>query len=186
MYPETALLTARTVVRRWREAEGKMLYDLVQANQSWYRDISPAVIRAVESPEKAEWFVRKSIARWLMQEEFSFGVWTKEEAKLIGAVRLFEINWDVPVAELDFFIDFDHGKQGLMTEAAHRVARFGFRQLNLEKIQLKTSSDNYASQRLARKLGFRREGDLRSDFRTLTGELQDSMVLGLTKVDFGE
>ncbi len=185
LYPETALLTARTVVRRWREGEGKLLYDLVQRNQSWYRDISPAVLRALESPEKAEWFVRTVIAGWMLQEEYNFSVWTKEEAQLIGVIRLFDLNWDVPRAEIAYFIDYDHGKKGLMTEAAHRVVQFAFQQLHLEKIQIKTSADNYASQRLARKLGFRREGDLRADFRTLTGELLDAMQLGLTPADFG-
>lgn len=185
LYPETALLTARTVVRRWREGEGKLLYDLVQRNQSWYRDISPAILRALDNPEKAEWFVRSAVAGWVMQEEYNFGVWTKEEAQLIGVIRLFGLNWDVPLAEMGYFIDYDQGKKGLMTEAAYRVVQFAFQQLHLEKIQIKTSSDNYASQRLARKLGFRREGDLRADFRTLTGELLDAMVLGLTPADFG-
>lgn len=44
--------------------------------------------------------------------------------------------------------------------------------------------DNVASQRLARKCGFRREGDLRSDYRRPSGELADTMLFGLTRPEY--
>ena len=74
--------------------------------------------------------------------------------------------------------------KGIMTEVLLVTIRFAFTQLKLEKISLRTAMDNYASQRLARKCGFRREGDLRADFKKTSGEIIDVMVLGLTKAEW--
>jgi RimJ/RimL family protein N-acetyltransferase len=74
--------------------------------------------------------------------------------------------------------------QGLMTEALRVVQPFAFKQLVLEKLLLRTAMENVASQRLARKCGFRREGDLRGDFRKLSGELIDTMLFGLTRSEY--
>lgn len=178
---DTALLTKRVVVRRFRENDGEQLYDLLQSNRVYLEDAFPSTLNENSSKEKSEWYVRVRFAKWLLQEEYCFGVWDNDSAKLIGFIRLFRIDWHIPKAEVGFFIDRDFSSKGIMTEVLLVIIRFAFTQLKLEKISLRTAMDNYASQRLARKCGFRREGDLRADFKKTSGEIIDVMVLGLTK-----
>ena len=181
---DTALLTKRVVVRRFRENDGEQLYDLLQTNRVYLEDAFPSTLSENSSKEKSEWYVRVRFARWLLQEEYCFGVWDNDSAKLIGFIRLFRIDWHIPKAEVGFFIDRDFSSKGIMTEVLLVVIKFAFSQLKLEKIALRTAMDNYASQRLARKCGFRREGDLRADFKKTSGEIIDVMVLGLTKAEW--
>ncbi|MEL7221405.1 MAG: GNAT family protein, partial [Bacteroidota bacterium] len=79
----------------------------------------------------------------------------------------------------------DHAGKGIMTEVLARMVQFAFRQLELNKLVLKTLVDNYSSQRLARKVGFRREGDLRNEVRRNSGALFDVMLFGLTREEYG-
>lgn len=181
---DTALLTKRVVVRRFRENDGEQLYDLLQSNRVYLEDAFPSTLSENSSKEKSEWYVRVRFARWLLQEEYCFGVWDNDSAKLIGFIRLFRIDWHIPKAEVGFFIDRDFSSKGIMTEVLLVIIKFAFSQLKLEKIALRTAMDNYASQRLARKCGFRREGDLRADFKKTSGEIIDVMVLGLTKAEW--
>jgi len=181
---DTALLTKRVVVRRFRENDGEQLYDLLQTNRGYLEDAFPSTLSENSSKEKSEWYVRVRFARWLLQEEYCFGVWDNDSAKLIGFIRLFRIDWHIPKAEVGFFIDRDFSSKGIMTEVLLVIIKFAFSQLKLEKIALRTAMDNYASQRLARKCGFRREGDLRADFKKTSGEIIDVMVLGLTKAEW--
>ncbi|MEZ5042312.1 MAG: GNAT family protein [Saprospiraceae bacterium] len=178
---DTALITKRAVVRRFRENDGEQLYDLIQTNRSYLEDAFPLTVADTSSKEKAEWFVRVRIAKWLLQEEYCFGVWDNDSAKLIGFIRLFRIDWRIPKSEIGFFVDRDFSGKGIMTEVLLTIIRFAFGQLKLEKISLRTAMDNYASQRLARKCGFGREGDLRADFKKTSGEVIDVMMLGLTR-----
>ncbi|MCB0567431.1 MAG: GNAT family N-acetyltransferase [Phaeodactylibacter sp.] len=181
---DTALVASRTVARRFREQEGDALYDLIQDNHSRLEDHFPKTMEMIRDKEHAEFFVRKMLASWLMQEEFAFGVWENKSAALIGMIRLFRIDWRVPKAELNYFIHKDHTGKGLMAESVKVVLRFAFHQLELEKIAIRTAMDNIPSQRLARKLGFRREGDLRADFKKPSGEVIDTMLFGLTRGEF--
>ncbi|MCO6489181.1 MAG: GNAT family N-acetyltransferase [Phaeodactylibacter sp.] len=181
---DTALVAPRTVARRFRENEGQALYDLIQDNHSRLEDHFPKTIEAIRDKESAEFFVREMLANWLLQKEYGFGVWDNKSAGLIGMIRLFRIDWRVPKAELNYFIDKEYAGKGLMTESLKVALRFAFHQLQLEKITIRTAMDNTPSQRLARKLGFRREGDLRADFKKNSGEVIDVMLLGLTRGEF--
>jgi RimJ/RimL family protein N-acetyltransferase len=53
--------------------------------------------------------------------------------------------------------------------------------LKLNKLYLRVSGDNKASQRVAEKNGFRTEGTLRSDFKTSDGKLIDLIYYGLLR-----
>lgn len=184
---DTALLTSNCVVRRFRENEGTVFRNLIEQNKDYLQDHFPILVAEVGAQnDTAERFLRERIAAWLLQQDYAFGIWHNESTKLIGYVHIFEINWEVPMAEISYFIDKNHMKQGLMTEVLARVLRFGFRQLELEKIYLKTLSDNFASQRLARRVGFSREGDLRNEFRKPGGMIADLVRFGFSRETYGE
>jgi RimJ/RimL family protein N-acetyltransferase len=181
---DTALLTNRTVVRRFREQDGDAFHQLVQANHSRLADHFPNLHEAIHSSMQAELYVRKLLAEWLELRGFHFAIWEKEQANIIGFIQLTKINWHVPKGEVRFFIDREYENQGLMTEALQKMVLFAFNQLALEKISARPAMDNYASQRLVRKVGFQREGDLRADHRRPAGDLVDVMLFGLARSTF--
>lgn len=181
---DTALLTNRTVVRRFREQDGDAFHQLVQENHSRLADHFLSLQEAIHSPMQAEWYVRKLLAEWLELRGFHFAIWEKEQANIIGFIQLTAVDWRVPKGEVRFFIDREYENQGLMTEALQKMVLFAFDQLGLEKISARPAMDNYASQRLVRKVGFQREGDLRADHRRPAGDLVDVMLFGLARSTF--
>ena len=183
---DTAILTRRTVVRRFREKEGKALFELIDVNRTRLMNHLPHLLDSLHDQERAEFFVRQALAGWLLQETYSFGIWEHDTAKLIGIIRIQNVDWKLAYGEMDFFVDHDFSGKGIMTEVLIAVIRFAFQQLNLEKIAIKTEMDNYATQRLARKAGFSREGDLRSAGRKPTGEWLDLMLFGVTRNEFNK
>ena len=182
---DTAILTSRTLTRRFREGDGSAFFELVQNNHSYIEDHFPKLTKAVVDENSSEVFIRTKIARWLLQDEYTFGVWDNESTALIGYFHFLKIDWSIPKAEIGYFIDQDHAGKGLMTEVVARMIQYGFHQIKFNKLVLKTLQDNYGSQRLARKVGFRREGDLRHEFQKNTGGLFDVMAFGLTKEEYG-
>ncbi len=184
---DTALLTPRCVVRRFRENDGRAFYQLLEANRDYLLDHFPYLMaEAGASRLQAEAFVRECIAEWLLQTRYVLGIWSNETTELIGFVQLFNLEWGVPSGELGYFIDKSLIRQGIMTEVLARVVRFAFLQLELDKLIIKTLIDNYASQRLARRVGFSREGELRAEYRLPSGMLVDLMRFGLVRETYGE
>lgn len=183
---DTALLTNRCVIRRFREGDGQAFYKLLENNRSHLESHFPSLIEGIRSADEAEGFLRHRIANWLLQEEYTMGIWLNESTELIGYIHFFTIDWDTPKAEISYFIDREHTQQGIMTEVMARCVRFGFLQLELEKIFLHVLSDNYVSQRLARRIGFHREGELRNEFRRIGGQLVDLIRFGFARETYGE
>lgn len=182
---DTAILTTHTVVRRFREGEGELFFELLSSNQAYLSEHFPTLIERVRDADSGEAFVRQQLCQWLMQEGYAFSIWHNQDAKLIGYFHIREIDWDIPRAELSYFLDQAYANKGIMTEVMARMVQFAFRQLKLNKLGLRTLVDNYASQRLARKVGFRREGDLRNEYKKPAGNLVDIMLFGLTREEYG-
>lgn len=184
---DTALITERCVVRRFREGDGKAVYRLLDDNRDYLLDHFPYLMAEPgRNRRNAEIFVRECIAEWLLQKRYAMGIWHNETTELVGFIQVFNLDWGVPLGEVAYFIDKSLVRQGIMTEVLARVVRFAFLQLQLDKLVVKTMVDNYASQRLARRVGFSREGDLRHEYRLPGGTLVDLMRFGFARETYGE
>lgn len=94
---------------------------------------------------------------------------------------------DVPapvrrLGELGYWVATDRGGRGYATEAGTAVVRFGLRTAGLYRLELRAGVENLASQRVAEKLGFRREGTLRQGCPLIDGAY-DGYLYGLLATD---
>jgi RimJ/RimL family protein N-acetyltransferase len=69
--------------------------------------------------------------------------------------------------------------QGVCTRALRLLARWALEELRLQRLDLITDPDNLPSQRVAEKVGFRREGVLRAHLRHPDGRIRDSVLFSL-------
>jgi RimJ/RimL family protein N-acetyltransferase len=181
---DTAVVTPHLVVRRFREREGLAFWELIQDNQSYIGDYLPELLEQIRAPEEAEGFVRRKLARWLLQQEFAFSIWETNEAKPIGYLVFADFQPELGSARLSGFLDRPYTGRGLMTEVVVHMLPFAFRQLGLQRLYALTYADHYAAQRLARKCGFHREGDLRLALRRPTGDYSDATLFALTGQEY--
>lgn len=105
------------------------------------------------SRETAADVVRASLASF---QEHRFGFWTlrllENETPIIGfcGLRFFD---DLPGIEILYGVTPEQWGQGLATEAAQAVLRYGFAELRLPKIWGGADAPNVASIRVLQKLG---------------------------------
>lgn len=69
--------------------------------------------------------------------------------------------------------------QGLCTRALRLLSQWALEDLELQRLELLTDPENLASQRVAEKVGFQREGVLRAHLRHPDGRVRDSVMLSL-------
>jgi RimJ/RimL family protein N-acetyltransferase len=72
----------------------------------------------------------------------------------------------------------DRGR-GVCTRALRALSRWALSDLQLQRLELVTDPENVASQRVAEKAGFRREGVLRAHLRHPDGRIRDSVIFSL-------
>lgn len=181
---ETALITRRTVVRRFREQEGAELYRLYEANAQLLKDSLPEVLPVLDNAIEAEFFVRRQFAAWLSQEALPFAIWDKESARMVGYAVLSPADSNWRKAQFTGFIDKEKSGTGLMSEVLQALLHIAFYKVQIEKITLLVSVESIAAQRLARKCGLLREGDLREEFQRVSGEPVDGILFSLTRNTF--
>ena len=100
-----------------------------------------------------------------------------------GWITLVILNWDHGLAEVGYTLSETYQRRGLMVTAMHGLLRELFTRTSLERIEARCAIENLASQKVLDRLGFQREGRLRSYFR-LHGKRVDNFLFALLKSDF--
>ena len=108
----------------------------------------------------------------------------KASGKIIGRCGLHNWNKDHWRAEIGYSMEDESFKQrGLMSEAVEAVIDYGFKQMDLNRIEALVADYNTASLRLLEKNGFIREGVMRNHYY-VNGVFEDSIVFSLLREEY--
>lgn len=86
------------------------------------------------------------------------------------------------VGQIGYWMKREARGRGVATRALRLVSEWGFEELRLARLQLITEPENLASQRVAEKAGFQREGLLRA-FAEIKGRRPDFYIYSLLPGD---
>ena len=112
-----------------------------------------------------------------------WGITLKGHGKVIGSCGFLN---KVPRhfrSDIGFELSQDFWGQGIANEALEAVIKYGFEQLNLQRIQALIEPPNNSSQKLVERNGFIKEGLLRN-YEFTCGEFNDLFMYSLIKQDF--
>ncbi len=105
-------------------------------------------------------------------------------AQVIGACGFHTWYPEHQRAEIGYALNADEHKQkGLMTEAFAAVIDYGFRNLQLNRIEALIGPTNTASLQLVKNAGFKQEGNLRQHYFK-NNIMQDSLMFSLLKSEY--
>ena len=110
----------------------------------------------------------------------------EEDGQIVAMGGLTAINREVDKAELYVFVNPNLQRGGIGTKATNLLCKYGFEQLNLNKIYLETNEDNWAARRVYEKCGFRLEGVHRAECKNCNGDWQSRMYFGMLKGELNE
>lgn len=109
-------------------------------------------------------------------ESYSFAMTL--EGRLAGGIGM-GVNSNDYRARIGYWVAAPERGRGVCTRALRLVSRFALDELGLQRLELITDPDNAASQRVAEKVGFRREGVMRAHLRHPDGRIRDSVLFSL-------
>jgi RimJ/RimL family protein N-acetyltransferase len=97
---------------------------------------------------------------------------------MLGGASLNDVDQEQRRASVGYWLAPEARGRGVATHAVRLIARWAFEDLRLQRLELTCGPDNQASQRVAQRCGFVREGVLRSHMR-FKGGRRDTVVFGL-------
>jgi RimJ/RimL family protein N-acetyltransferase len=98
--------------------------------------------------------------------------------ELVGVCGLEGIDGRSRWATLGIWIGRPYWDRGYGTDAVRTLCRFGFREMNLQRIELRVHDSNPRGRRAYAKIGFREEGRLRREL-FVDGGYVDIIMMGL-------
>jgi RimJ/RimL family protein N-acetyltransferase len=150
----------------------------------WINDREQVLLNAPYRPvgetEHVAWF--EAVQRH--NETVILGIRLLKSGDLIGSCQLHSIHPTHRSAELQVRIGaVKERRHGYGSEAVELLLGFGFRDLNLHRVQLHVWATNEPALRMYEKIGFVREGVLRRAAH-IDGEYVDVVVMGVLREEY--
>lgn len=144
----------------------------------------PVTVRASENLKKTRNYFKEARKREAEGEWKYFLIVEKGKRNILGFFVVKEISKKLNRGELAYFIDRNYNGRGIISRISGEIVKYAFEELKLNKIIICTSSENIASQKIALKNNFKKEGVLRQEFLNYDGILEDVNYYGLLKSDY--
>lgn len=177
------LSAARIRLRRYHSSDAQGVLRLIDHNRERLRRNFPELANGLKTAEAASSYILTSDKQWKDGVAFVYGVWFPPDPDPIGQLRIKNVAWNVPSAELSYFVDLEWLRKGVATEAIRAVLREAFEEHGFKRIYVRVIGANEESLALARQLKLRHEGVHRNAFRCGWGELHDVHLFAMTDGD---
>src|SRR5262249_54293427 len=134
------------------ERHAQAVTELIQRNQRRLARWEPWA----EQPQTVEGtraYIRASLEDFVRGRQVSTIIALEQGRLFVGRCGL-RINPYAASADVGYWIDGDYEGRGIVRRATQTLVGYGFTDLGLTRVELRTSIDNERSRRLAERLGF--------------------------------
>ena len=146
-------------LRPWRESDVPEIVACCSDELvAWWLDAIPQPYTL----EHARAYVAHTREAWRTGSAASFAVVDPGSGALLGSMSVRWVDRAAAVAEVGYWVRSEARGRGVATRALVLAARYALDELHASRVQLRAELRNDASQRVAEKAGFTREGVLRS------------------------
>lgn len=137
-------------IRYQKVSDAKRFLEILSHPDFIYFPVKPKDV------EEQKVFLRQNREKRRSNTEYNFSIIYK--GTLVGAVGIKIDQHRKHIGEIGYFIDHDYWNKGIASGAVELVEEFAFNQLQLTRIEIVTLEKNIASQRVAEKCGYQKEG----------------------------
>ncbi len=134
------------------------LYQLVLANRLYLRKWLPWV-DYMETEAFILNFINGSTQRMISGLEYAFVILKNDT--IVGRIGIYKIDYQNKTAEIGYWLGESYQNEGVVTLSCKALIQYCFDTLAFNRIEIRCAVENYLSQRIPERLGFKMEGILR-------------------------
>jgi len=179
----TELTDGRLRLRPWQQEDATRLVEAVEESVDSVGRWLPWCRAGYDLVRALDW-VAFCQAGWDSGAHFAFPIFDVVSGQLMGAAGLSQHDPLHRSANLGYWVRESCQRRGVATAAARLVARFGFEQLGLLRIEIVIQPDNTASRAVAHRTGAKFEAVARQRL-CVEGKPRDAAVYGWIPQDLG-
>lgn len=114
------------------------------------------------SVEESEESVREAEAKWKLRQDLRLSIYERTTGRFVGGTGLHRFWWEIPSFEIGYWVRTPDAGKGYITEAAHALTLYCFRQFGAKRVEIVCNASNERSSAVPKRLGFDLEGRLRN------------------------
>ncbi len=134
------------------------------------------------SIEESRAWVESRAEAWEKGTEYDFVITDARDGSFLGGCGLNCIDYKNRIANLGYWVRTGRTKRGVASAAVRLLVQFGLGKLKLNRIEIMVAVGNKTSQRVAEKVGARREGILRNRI-VVRDRVYDAVMFSLIPED---
>jgi ribosomal-protein-alanine N-acetyltransferase len=170
------LKTKRLVLRKVDISDALVLYEYWSDKEvTQYMNIAP-----FENAQQAEEMIVFLNSLADQQKAFRWSIICRSSNRILGTCGFNSWDKENKRAEIGYELGKRYWGQGIMIEALSGIITYGFRAMELNRIQALVEPNNRTSQRILMKMGFQEEGLLRQ-YEQAKGNFIDLIMYSLLK-----
>lgn len=170
-------------VRLLKKEDVLPYFQLIENNRPRLEDFIAGIVSKTKNRTDTAIFIDEIIEKNINKTYFPYVVIDTRNQEVVGYIDVKSIDWNIPKAELGYFIDGKYTGKGVATNALNLIINHFFNELKFIKLLLRIHQDNKSSLRIAEKCGFTIEGTIRKDYKKTNGEIVDFLYYGKTRND---
>ena len=141
-----------------QQHHSQQLFTVVDQNRAYLREWLNWV-DGTQAVVDTQAFIERSLQRFARNDGVTCGIWYRGE--LCGCIDFYEVNWSDRQGSIGYWLAAPLQGKGIMTRACQGLIRYGFDELNLNRIVIYVAPENVKSRAVPERLEFQQEGLLR-------------------------
>ncbi|WP_017415868.1 GNAT family N-acetyltransferase [Clostridium tunisiense] len=176
VFPE--INTERLNLREIKQEDRESIYKILSDFEVIRYDTFELFTNIKQAEDMINWFNEA----FKQKQAIFWGISLKNSPEIIGFCKC-EI--EIPKVRADFGYDLNtkYWSKGIITEALSAIMNFTFNELDVNRIEATVSTENIASIKVLKKLGFTQEGILR-ERSYWRGSYYDMIMLSILKSEY--
>lgn len=156
------------------------VFHLVDKNRAYLRNWMPWVDGTV-SPEQPKSYIESQLKAFSENNGFHLGIFY--EGIIAGCIGLHGIDWNNKKTSLGYWLGEEFQGHGIMTASCRAVIDYLFKELQLNRVEIRAATSNRRSRAIPERLKFVNEGTIRQA-EWLYDHYVDHAVYGMLKEDW--
>jgi len=181
--PAYSIRTPRLLLRCFDPRDAILLKAAIDASLEQLLPWLPWAREEPQSVESKADALRQFRARFDLDKDWNYGIFTTDESELVGGLGL-HVRGGREARELGYWIAKGHSGQGLASEAVAALVRVCFEVERLERVEIHCDEQNTRSAAIPRKLGFQHDGTLRARSEHGDGSRGGRMIWSLLASEY--
>lgn len=162
------------------EIHAESLFNLVNGNRAYLREWLPWVDQ-MQTVANFTYYISDTKKRVADKTDFGYAIII--DKNIVGRIGLHHINYQNRIAEIGYWLADGLQGKGIMTKSCTAIIDHAFKDLGLNRIEIKCGIGNVKSRAIAERLHFKQEGILRQA-ELLNGQFIDLYLYSMLKEEW--